>query len=201
MGSRVRMVGAAVFAAVAVLAFTPTPAFAATYSAPLRTAVANLTVATEVRTGYDRDLFPHWIDADGDGCNTRYEVLIAEADHPPTVGSRLHAHRRPLVLLLRQRVPGPTRPTWTSTTWCRWPRPGTPARAAGPPSRRQAYANDLGDSRSLAAVTDNVNQAKGDKDPAEWMPSSRRPAAGTSASGSRRRSAGGSPSTPRRRPR
>src|SRR5690242_4900356 len=38
-------------------------------------------------------------------------------------------------------------------------------------SRRQSYANDLGDSRSLAAVTDNVNQAKGDKDPAEWMPS------------------------------
>ncbi|SCL27598.1 Protein of unknown function [Micromonospora rhizosphaerae] len=35
-------------------------------------------------------------------------------------------------------------------------------------SRRQAYANDLGDSRPLAAVTDNVNQ--GDQDPATWMP-------------------------------
>ena len=29
---------------------------------------------------------------------------------------------------------------------------------------RQAYANDLGDSRSLVGVTDNVNQAKGDQD-------------------------------------
>ena len=30
---------------------------------------------------------------------------------------------------------------------------------------RQAYANDLGDRRPLVAVTDNVNQAKGDQDP------------------------------------
>ena len=41
-------------------------------------------------------------------------------------------------------------------------------------AQRQAYANDLGDARALVAVTDNVNQAKGDQDPAEWMP----PAAG-----------------------
>ena len=35
---------------------------------------------------------------------------------------------------------------------------------------RQSYANDLGDSRSLVGVTDSVNQAKGDQDPAEWLP-------------------------------
>ena len=39
-------------------------------------------------------------------------------------------------------------------------------------ARRQAYANDLGDRRSLVAVTDNVNQAKGDQDPAAWLPQS-----------------------------
>ena len=35
---------------------------------------------------------------------------------------------------------------------------------------RQSYANDLGDSRRWSAVTDSVNQAKGDQDPAEWLP-------------------------------
>jgi len=38
-------------------------------------------------------------------------------------------------------------------------------------TQRRAFANDLGDSRSLVAVTDNVNQAKGDQDPATWIPS------------------------------
>nr|WP_239067288.1 HNH endonuclease family protein [Actinomadura bangladeshensis] len=36
-------------------------------------------------------------------------------------------------------------------------------------SRRRAFANDL-DSPQLWAVTDNLNQAKGDKDPAKWTP-------------------------------
>jgi hypothetical protein len=35
---------------------------------------------------------------------------------------------------------------------------------------RERYANDLGDRRALVAVTDNVNQSKGDQDIAEWLP-------------------------------
>ncbi len=36
-------------------------------------------------------------------------------------------------------------------------------------AQRQAFANDLTHSQ-LIAVTDNVNQSKGDQDPAEWLP-------------------------------
>ena len=158
---------AAIVAATTIVA---SPAWAATYSAPLRTAVAGLPVATEVRTGYNRDLFPHWIDADGDGCNTRYEVLIAEATTKPTVGSgcslsggRWYSYYNnvyytlPSDLDIDHMVP-------LAEAWDSGARSWTTA-------RRQAYANDLGDSRPLVAVKDTVNQAKGDKDPAEWMPS------------------------------
>lgn len=66
----------------------PAAAQAETISVPLRSAVAELPVADETRAGYDRDLFPHWVDDDRDGCNTRKEVLIAEATTPPEVGPR-----------------------------------------------------------------------------------------------------------------
>jgi hypothetical protein len=145
------------------------PAQAATVTTSLRTAVTNLPVATEVRTGYNRDLFPHWIDADGDGCSTRYEVLIAEATTAPSVGSgctlsggRWYSYYDAAY--------------WTATgdldidhmvplaeAWDSGARSWTT-------SRRQEYANDLGDSRPLIAVTDNVNQAKSDQDPATWLP-------------------------------
>jgi hypothetical protein len=37
-------------------------------------------------------------------------------------------------------------------------------------ARRKAYANDLGDARSLRAVSAASNRAKSDKDPAQWLP-------------------------------
>jgi hypothetical protein len=144
-------------AAVAALATLATlvqalPAQAATYSAPLRTAIASLTVATEVRTGYSRDLFPHWIDADGDGCNTRNEVLIAEATTAPSIGSsctlsggRWYSYYNNTSytvtsdLDIDHMVP-------LAEAWDSGARNWTTA-------RRQAFANDLGDGRSLAAPT------------------------------------------------
>ena len=161
---------AALAASLGLAVYWSGPAEAVTISKPLRTLIADLPVATEVRTGYNRDLFPHWIDADGDGCNTRYEVLIAEAVTTPTVGSgcSLSGGRwtsyydgaswtAPADLDIDHVVA-------LAEAWDSGARNWTTA-------QRQAYANDLGDARSLAAVTDNVNQSKSDKDPAEWKPS------------------------------
>jgi hypothetical protein len=151
------------------LVSVPAPAFAESYSAPLTTAIADLPVAREVRTGYSRDLFPHWVDADGDGCSTRNEVLISEADDPVSVGSgcslsggRWYSYydavswTNPSDLDIDHLVP-------LAEAWDSGARSWSTA-------TRQAYANDLGDSRSLVGVTDNVNQAKGDQDPREWLP-------------------------------
>jgi hypothetical protein len=140
-----------------------------TYSARLRRAVRELPVAREHRAGYDRDLFPHWVDADSDGCDTRDEVLIAEADDPVTVGSgcSLSGGRW---FSYYDRV------SWTDTgrididhlvplaeAW--------DSGARGWSTRtRQRYANDLGDRRTLVGVTDSVNQSKSDQDVAEWLP-------------------------------
>jgi hypothetical protein len=144
-------------------------ASAATVAKPLRTLIADLPVASEVRTGYNRDLFPHWIDADGDGCNTRYEVLIAEAVTAPSVGSgcslsggRWYSYydgaywTAPADLDIDHVVA-------LAEAWDSGARNWTTA-------QRQSYANDLGDGRALVAVTDNVNQSKSDQDPAEWLP-------------------------------
>lgn len=151
------------------LVAVPSTAFAESYSAPLRTAISDLPTASEVRTGYTRDAFRHWTDADGDGCSTRNEVLIAEADDPVSVGSgcslsggRWHSYY--------------DRVSWTNDSDVdidhmvplaeAWDSGARSWKA----STREAYANDLGDSRSLVGVTDDVNQAKGDQDVNEWLP-------------------------------
>ena len=165
---RTLLAGLAGILSLTVLGAAPAPSYAAgeTYSAPLTTAIAGLTVATEVRTGYSRTLFPHWVDADGDGCSTRYEVLDLESENSVTCGNlsggRWYSYY--------------DRVSWTDSgrididhmvplaeAWDSGARNWTTA-------TRQAYANDLGDYRTLVGVTDTVNQAKGDQDPATWLP-------------------------------
>ena len=147
----------------------PSMASAEDYSAPLTTAVSDLPVATENRDGYSRDEFNHWVDADGDGCSTREEVLISEADDPVTVGSgcslsggRWYSYYDAVsqtsasALDIDHMVP--LAEAWDSgaRTWSA--------------AVREAYANDLGDSRSLVGVTAWENRSKSDQDVAEWTP-------------------------------
>ncbi|MFI6066992.1 HNH endonuclease family protein [Micromonospora sp. NPDC051227] len=126
-----------------------------------------LTVATQGSTsGYSRDLFPHWITISG-SCNTREQVLKRDGTsvvvdsscaatsgrwYSPYDGATWTAasdvdidHVVPLAEAWRSGAS-----SWTT-------------------SRRQSFANDLSRPQ-LIAVTDNVNQSKGDQDPSTWQP-------------------------------
>jgi len=146
---------------------TPSPAPAGSRS--LDELLGMLTVADEVPTGYDRDLFPEWSDADGDGCNTRREVLIDEAIVAPTVGAGcsltggewrsrydgLVFHdaadlQIDHVVALAEAWDSGAR-AWTTT-------------------RGELFANDLDVPWTLIAVSGATNEAKADSDPADWLP-------------------------------
>ncbi|MFD3591047.1 HNH endonuclease family protein [Streptomyces sp. NPDC058683] len=154
---------AALFNSPSASAALPTPVSAST----ARTYLASLTVATEVRTGYDRDLFPTWITISGT-CNTREYILkrdgsnvVTDSACVSTSGSWYSPYDGA---------------TWTAASdvdidhlvplaeaWDSGARNWTTA-------QRQSFANDV-TRPQLLAVTDNVNQSKGDQDPATWMPS------------------------------
>lgn len=136
---------------------------------PLTALLAMLRVAPEDRTGYSRSLFVHWIDADGDGCDTRHEVLIAEAIVRPAIGPHcsLTGGRwfslydgltvsDPASLQIDHVVP--LAEAWDS---------GASAWTA---DRRMRYANDLDAPFTLMAVSSATNESKSDSDPADWLP-------------------------------
>ncbi|MCK1812780.1 HNH endonuclease family protein [Streptomyces sp. XM4011] len=136
---------------------------------PLSDAIASLSVAEEDRAGYERAAFRNWVDADGDGCDTRREVLLAEAVIAPTVSGRCVLSGGQWFSWYDDAVVEgaagldidhlvPLAEAWDSgaSTW--------------DAEMRERYANDLGDPRSLLAVTAKANRSKGDKDPVHWMP-------------------------------
>jgi hypothetical protein len=126
-------------------------------------------VAEHERAGYSRTSFRHWTDADGDGCPTRAEVLKEESEVPVTQGAacRITAARwtsyydgkvfeSPARIDIDHLVP--LAEAFDSGAW------------AWSAAEREAYANDLSDSRHLVAVSAAQNRAKADRDPAQWMP-------------------------------
>ena len=132
-------------------------------------ALPTLVVAAEHGEGYDRELFVHWIDSDGDGCDTRQEVLIAESIKGPNIGSKCAIsggkwlshydgkyHDRTSTLAVDHLVP--LAEAWRSGAW-NWTA-----------EQREAYANDLEDSRVLNAITSGLNKSKSDNDLKKWLP-------------------------------
>ena len=132
----------------------------------LHAAVRQLPVGRETRRGYDRDKFRHWVDADGDCRDTRDEVLAAES-RDSVSGCDIRSGRW---LSYYDRL------VWTNSADVDIDHLVALAEAWDSGARRwnartrERFANDLGDRRSLVAVTDNVNMSKSDQDPAEWLP-------------------------------
>ncbi|GGX05271.1 HNH endonuclease family protein [Streptomyces chryseus] len=141
-----------------------------TVSTTVEQAIEKLPVAAEDSSGYNAAKFRHWTDPDQDGCDTRAEVIIAEATTPPAVDGRCtitggawHSyydkrdHSGAGALDVDHLVP-------LAEAW----RSGASAWTA---EERERFANDLGDPRVLAAVTASEKRLKGDRDPARWEPS------------------------------
>jgi DNA uptake protein ComE-like DNA-binding protein len=148
---------------------SPTTQTEAQTASNLTTLINSLQVAVENRTGYNRELFRHWIDADGDGCDTRDEVLIAESLTPVTIGAGCSLSGgtwlSPYDMVSTTNASSfdvdhfvPLAEAWDSGA------------ANWDSATRQAFANDLDFSMSLIAVTASSNRSKSDRDPAEWLP-------------------------------
>ncbi|MGC4807499.1 HNH endonuclease family protein [Micromonospora sp. DT233] len=168
---RVAAVAVAALAGISLAVVNAQPASAGPPGIPSKATAQSqlnaLTVAAQgSSSGYSRDLFPHWITVSG-SCNTREQVLKRDGTsvvtdsscaatsgrwYSPYDGASWSAasdvdidHVVPLAEAWRSGAS-----SWTT-------------------SRRQSFANDL-TRPQLIAVTDNVNQAKGDQDPSTWQP-------------------------------
>lgn len=127
-------------------------------------------VENEYTRGYKRNLFKHWLDIDGDGCDAREQVLkrdavgfaqvdpfrcfVVEADWLSPYDGRRTTDRSDVdidhLVALKE--------AWDSGAW-QWSE-----------AQRTAFANDTTDSRTLIAVSSSSNRSKSDRDPSNWMP-------------------------------
>lgn len=171
MNKRLRLANLALVMGLALSMLSSTAHAATTYLGTVEHAITQLTVAPEDRTGYVRTLFKHWIDADGDCQNARQETLVVETLAPITwttagqctaATGQWYSYFDAKTFTSASQVSidhmVPLAEAWDSgaITW--------------DAQKRQDYANDLGDPRSLNAVGLSVNSSKSDSDPTNWMP-------------------------------
>ncbi|KAJ8093117.1 hypothetical protein PM082_020602 [Marasmius tenuissimus] len=141
----------------------PAPVSAAT----ARTYLSQLRVEAESNSpAYNRDLFKHWITISG-SCDTRETVLkrdgtsvVTDTSCKATSGKWVSPYDNVATSLASDLDIDHVVPL--KEAWVSGARLWTDA-------QRQAFANDL-TRPQLVAVTDSLNQSKGDKDPAEWVP-------------------------------
>ena len=119
--------------------------------------------------GFKNNSFGGWT-TDGSGCDTSQRVLIRDSTTPAKLDKKSCNVRSgrwvsawdqstwtdPAQLTVVQLVP--LKEAWQSGAW------------AWSTQRRDAFANDTSDQRSLIVVADGVNQSRGDRDPAGWLP-------------------------------
>jgi Protein of unknown function (DUF1524) len=136
----------------------------------LRRAIRRLQVARHSHAGsYNRVKdFGGWIEQGG-GCDTRAVVLKAESLTKTTQNRYCTVKRgkwfsyynhttytKASQLQIDHTVP--VENAWVSGAW-KWTK-----------AARVRYYNDLGDFRTLVAVDTHDNEAKGDRDPTDWLP-------------------------------
>ena len=158
------------------LALSTSQSYAADKSfTTVKKAIDSLKVADEVRVGYVRTKFKHWITISRSGqigCDSRKSVIIDEAIIKPTIGKDcalsggkwLSIYDNTIVtdagkLDVDHMVP--LAEAWDSgaSLWT--------------DLQRQQYANDMVDARHLIAVTGSSNRSKSDQDPADWVPTNK----------------------------
>ncbi|MFF5971176.1 DUF1524 domain-containing protein [Streptomyces sp. NPDC012769] len=150
----------------------PAPAAHAASVVLLPDALAELTEDTEVPAGFKASAFRHWnagLDP-ADGCDTRGEVLLAEAVDAPALGPKCtmtggrwtspydgQTVTDPAALRVDHLVPlaeawGSGASDWTA-------------------ARREKFANDQGAAGTLVAVTARSQKDRSGREPADWLPS------------------------------
>jgi hypothetical protein len=129
-----------------------------------------ITVGNEHQADYNRDLFGYPGDLDGNGCDTRDDVLARDSLVPTQTdaggctviaGQWYSAYDD-----VTSSDPGQIqidhvvalKEAWDSGAWA-WDN-----------ARQQRFGNDLEDIRTLRAVNGAANDDKGDADPSNWIP-------------------------------
>ncbi len=122
----------------------------------------------EKESSYNRKEWGKWIDEDGDGFNTRQEVLIEESLIEPIIKSNKVIYGKwydvfsgeyfsdPKYLDIDHFVPLKNAYESGASNWSK--------------RKKYKYYNYLKDKNHLIAVSKTINRSKGHKSPVEWLP-------------------------------